>query len=162
MAPPEDSDTWIDLTGEHLPVEAASRWAVVPRCGAVVTFNGTGRDHSKGRPDVSALEYEAYEDQVRPRLWAVAEEARVRWPAIGRIAMIHRTGPVQIGESAVVVAVSSPHREEAFSAARFCIDTLKATAPIWKTETWAGGQSRGLEPQHVTEVRDHVVEEGSR
>lgn len=161
MMPPEDSDTWIGLSSQPLPIDAVSAWAVLPRCGAVVTFNGVGRDHSHGRPGVSALEYEAYEGEVEPRLLAIADEARVRWPDLGRVAMVHRTGSVEIGESAVVVAVSSPHREEAFLAARFCIDTLKATAPIWKAETWDGGHSWGLEPQHVREVHDQVVEEGS-
>ena len=66
--------------------------------------------------------------------------------------VLHRVGPVAIGESAVVVVVSAPHRDDAFVAARFCIDTLKGTVPIWKRETWRDGESWGLEPQHITEV----------
>ena len=156
MMLPPDTDTWTGLTDEPLPVDAASAWVAQPHCGAIVTFNGTARDHSDGRPDVSALEYEAYVEQVDPRLQAIADEARGRWPDIGRIAIIHRMGPVAIGDSAVVVAVSAPHRDEAFQAARFCIDTLKATVPIWKRESWAGGESWGLEAQHVEEVAsDH-------
>lgn len=154
MMPPEDSDTWVGLSAEPLPVEAASAWVVQPDCGGIVTFNGTARDHSEGRPGVSALEYEAYEGQVEPRLRLIAAEARVRWPAVGRIAMLHRMGPVEIGESAVVVAVGAPHRDDAFQAARYCIDTLKATVPIWKREAWEGGESWGLEPQHVREVHE--------
>lgn len=124
-----------------------------------MTFNGTARDHSDGRPDVSSLEYEAYIEQVDPRLRSIAEEARARWPDLGRVAMIHRVGAVEIGESAVVVAVSSPHRDAAFVAARFCIDTLKASVPIWKRESWAGGDSWGLEPQHVLPVGSLAAEE---
>lgn len=154
MKPPSDHDTWTGLTGDPLPVTEAGTWAILPHCGAVVTFNGIARDHSDGRPDVSALEYEAYVEQVEPRLVAIAEEARVRWPDLGRIAMIHRMGPIGISESAVVVAVSAPHRDNAFLAARFCIDTLKATVPIWKREAWADGESWGLEPQHVVEVSE--------
>lgn len=152
MMPPHDGDTWVGLTSDPVPVTQASDWVIVPNCGAAVTFNGVARDHSEGRPDVSALEYEAYVEQVEPRLLAIADEARVRWPDLGRIAMIHRMGPVDISDSAVVVAVSSPHREHAFLAAKFCIDTLKATVPIWKREAWDGGESWGLEPQHVLEV----------
>lgn len=154
VQPPDDADDWFGLTADALPVGEAAAWARMARCGAVVTFDGTARDHSDGRPGVHALEYEAYESQVEPRLAAIAAEARVRWPDLGRIAMIHRMGPVAIGESAVVVAVSAPHRDHAFAAARFCIDTLKATVPIWKREAWDGGESWGLEPQHVREVAE--------
>jgi molybdopterin synthase catalytic subunit len=140
------------LTDQPLPIAEASAWAVMARCGAVVTFSGTARDHSDGRPDVARLEYEAYEEQVVPRLAAIAAEARTRWPELGRVALLHRVGEVPIGDAAVVVVVSAPHREAAFEAARFGIDTLKATVPIWKREAWAGGQSWGLEPQTVTSV----------
>ena len=70
----------------------------------------------------------------------------------GTSALIHRIGPVEIGESAVVVAVSAPHRDAAFLPPNSAIDTLKATVPIWKRESWAGGESWGLEPQHVQTV----------
>lgn len=149
---PEDADTWVGLTDGPLPVDAAARWAVRPDCGAVVLFSGTARDHAEGRPGVSMLEYEAYTEHVEPRLAAIADEARRRWPDLGRIALLHRTGPVEVGESAVVVAVSSPHRDAAFEAARFGIDTLKSTVPIWKRERWDGGESWGLEPQHLVDV----------
>jgi molybdopterin synthase catalytic subunit len=69
----------------------------------------------------------------------VATTARARWPVIGRLALIHRVGRLEVGEVAVVVAVSTPHRAEAFAVAQFCIDTLKHTVPIWKLETWEGG-----------------------
>ncbi len=149
---PCDSDTWVGLSDQPLPVEAASSWVVLPRCGAVVVFSGTARDHAEGRPGVSLLEYEAYEEQAVPRMSAIVDEIRARWPDVGRVALLHRTGPVPVTESAVVVAVSAPHRDAAFAAARFGIDTLKATVPIWKSETWEGGRSWGLEAQHVTEV----------
>ena len=77
---------------------------------------------------------------------------RRRFGDLGRIAVLHRVGPVAVGEPAVVVAVSSPHRDAAFEAARFAIDTLKATVPIWKRERWEGGESWGLEPQHIVGV----------
>ena len=90
----------------------------------------------------TASTYEAYEEEVEPRLAAIAAEARTRWPDVGRLVLLHRTGDLGVGESSVVVVASSPHRDTAFEAARFCIDTLKATVPIWKRETWDG--RRGL------------------
>ncbi|MEZ5409804.1 MAG: molybdenum cofactor biosynthesis protein MoaE [Acidimicrobiales bacterium] len=150
---PPEGDTWTALHDGPLPAEAVSAWAVLPSCGAVVTFSGTARDHSVGREGVSRLEYEAYETQVVPRLDEIAAAARQRWPELGRIALLHRMGVVPITESAVVVAVSSPHRGDAFEAARYCIDTLKETVPIWKREDWSEGSSWGLEPQHITDVR---------
>jgi molybdopterin synthase catalytic subunit len=145
-------ETWLGLSSSPLPVADAVSWAVRPDCGGLVLFSGTARDHAEGRPGVERLEYEAYETQVVPRLRDVADEARVRWPAIGRLALLHRTGVLEVGESAVVVVVSAPHRAEAFEAARFCIDTLKASVPIWKREIWAGGESWGLEAQHIVDA----------
>ena len=140
------------LSGESLPVAPATDWVVRPDCGAVVVFSGTARDHAPGRPGVEALEYEAYEEQVEPRLRAIVDEVRMRWPVVGRIAMIHRVGLVPVGESAVVVAVSAPHRDEAFLAARFGIDAIKASVPIWKHETWDGGESWGTDAQELVDA----------
>ena len=139
MRPPVD-DTWVALSGAALPVDDVARWIVLPRCGAVVTFVGTARDHAGDRTDVESLTYEAYEEQVVPRLAAVADEVRTKWPDVGRIALLHRTGELALGEAAVVVAVSTPHRAEAFDAAHYAIDTVKATVPIWKKESWADGE----------------------
>lgn len=147
-------DNWTGIVDGPLPVAEASEWVVLPSCGATVVFSGTARDHSTGRPDVDRLEYEAYEEQVIPRLDAIIDAARTRWPELGRMALIHRIGHVPVTESAVVVAVSSPHRVASFEAARFGIDTLKGTVPIWKKERWADGESWGLEPQHLEEVDD--------
>lgn len=152
LAAPATGDDWVALLDEPLPLSDASAWVVRPHCGAVVTFTGTARDHAAGRPDVRQLEYEAYEEPAEARMRAVGAEARRRWPSVGRLVLLHRTGRLAVGEAAVVVAVSSPHRAEAFEAARFAIDELKRTVPIWKRESWDGGESWGLEAQHVTEV----------
>ena len=145
------SETWVRQTDEPLAVGSLVEWVVRPDCGAVVVFAGTVRDHAEGRPDVSRLEYEAYADQVEPRLAALAREARRRWPVLGRVALHHRTGALVPGEPSVVVAVSTPHRGEAFEAAHWCIDRLKASVPIWKRETWSGGDDWG---QDATEIED--------
>jgi molybdopterin synthase catalytic subunit len=155
LAAPDSGDLWAALSSSPLPVADATSWVTLPSCGAVVTFTGTARDHAPGRPDVHRLEYEAYEGPAQRRLEALAGEIRARWPEVGRIALLHRTGVVELGDAAVVVAVSSPHRAEAFEAARYGIDELKRTAPIWKRESWAGGESWGLEAQVPTEVGSH-------
>jgi molybdopterin synthase catalytic subunit len=142
---PVAGDDWLALHAEPLPVGTIADWVVVPRCGAVALFSGTARDHAGDRAGIEQLEYEAYEEQVVPQLAAVAAEMRSRWPEIGRIALVHRVGALAIGETAVVVAVSTPHRPEAFDAARFGIDAVKASVPIWKKERWPGGEAWGLE-----------------
>ena len=131
------------MMDDHLPVASALEWVVVPGCGGNVVFTGTVRDHAEGREGVQWLEYEAYEEQAVAKMEAVVATTRDKWPALGRIALLHRTGRLQVSEVAVVAAVSAPHREDAFEAARFCIDTLKADVPIWKKERWAGGEDWG-------------------
>ena len=152
LVPPRSSDDWVGLSAEPLPVGRAVAWAERPDCGAVVLFTGTVRNHAEGRPGVTALEYEAYEEEVCPRLAAIVAEVRRRWPELGRVAALHRVGALDVGETSVLVAVSAPHRAEAFAAARFCIDTLKATVPIWKRETWEGGSDWALCNHSVEEV----------
>ncbi len=152
LAPPTDSATWLGLTDQTLPVGRAVDWAVLPSCGAVVLFSGTARDHAEGRECVERLEYEAYDRYVVPKLEEIAGQMRQRWSALGRIVLLHRVGVVKLGESSVVVVASSPHRPEAFAAARYGIDALKATVPIWKREIWADGESWGLEAQHLTKL----------
>lgn len=141
--PPPDRDDWLALTDAPLPVGVAHDWSVRADCGAVVVFSGTVRDHAEGRSDVTELTYEAYEDQVVPKLAELAAETRVRWPTTGRLVLWHRVGRLGLGDCSVVVAASSPHRPEAFAAARFAIDALKATVPIWKHEVWADGADWG-------------------
>lgn len=148
VLPPPVGDTWCGLTADPLPLEGAYQWALRPGCGAVVMFTGTARDHSEGRPGVTLLEYEAYEEQVVPRLVEVGAAMRARWSTVGRVALLHRIGPIAVTEAAVVVVVSAPHRDEAFEAARFGIDTLKAEVPIWKRERWAGGEDWAQPCEH--------------
>jgi len=148
-------DDWTAISEGELPVDAAWKWAGVAECGGIVTFCGTVRDHSAGRAGVTSLEYEAYEEHVVPRLAAVAASARTRWPEIGRLALLHRVGRLEVGEVAVVVVASTPHRAEAFAAAEFCIDTLKQTVPIWKRETWEGGSDWSVCAHDGTDPHSH-------
>jgi molybdopterin synthase catalytic subunit len=152
VSAPPAGDDWLLLTDQPLPVGSAHDWAVRPQCGAVVVFTGTVRDHADGREGVTSLEYEAYDDQVVPRFASIAAEVRTRWPETGRVALLHRIGVLALTDVSVVVAISAPHRGEAFAAAKFAIDTLKEVAPIWKRETWQEGSDWGTRAQDVTEV----------
>ncbi|HZU78907.1 MAG TPA: molybdenum cofactor biosynthesis protein MoaE [Acidimicrobiales bacterium] len=133
-------DDWVALSFETLPVGAVHEWVRHPACGANVVFTGSVRDHSPGRDGVHALHYEAYEPWVVPRLAAAVAETRRRWPEVRRAAAIHRAGELHVGDDAVVVAACSAHRDAAFAAAAFLIDTVKRTVPLWKFERWAGGE----------------------
>ena len=139
LPPPNDAINWVALTDDALPVESLTSWVTTERAGAVVTFLGVVRDHAEGREGVRAMTYEAYEEPARRVMEEIATEARRRWPDVERIALLHRVGQIALSEPSVAVAVSSPHREAAFVAARFCIDTLKESAPVWKQEHWSGG-----------------------
>ena len=143
MHVPEGND-WTALSSDPLPVAAATEWVGRPECGAIAVFCGTARDHAGDRTGVDQLSYEAYEEHAVPRMQAVVDDVRRRWPTVGRVAILHRTGDLAIGDTAVVVAVSTPHRAEAFDAARHAIDAVKATVPIWKKERWAGGSDWGF------------------
>jgi molybdopterin synthase catalytic subunit len=147
--------TWIGLTHEPLPVTEATHWAPTPGSGAVVTFLGVVRDHAEERDGVTGLSYEAYEEEAEARLAAVAARARAEWPEVERIALVHRLGDLELSEASVLVVVSAPHRGAAFDAARFCIDTLKETVPIWKREHWAGGSAWSDAALPLTSVGPH-------
>jgi MoaE-MoaD fusion protein len=115
-----------------------------PEDGAVVTFDGCVRNHSHGRRTLY-LEYEAYESMALGKMREIAEQLHERFP-IDRVAMAHRLGRLEIGETSVFIVVSSAHRPAAFEACRYAIDTLKRTVPIWKKEyfedgaVWADGE----------------------
>ncbi len=153
LEPPPTRD-WVGLTREPLPVEPVTAWATTPSSGAVVCFLGVVRDHAEGRDGVTGLTYEAYEDVARRRLDEVAAETRRRWPEVERLALLHRIGDLALSEPSVVVVASSPHRAEAFEAARFAIDTLKETVPIWKREHWAEGSDWATASHPVRPVRE--------
>jgi molybdopterin synthase catalytic subunit len=114
------------------PIDPGALTAAAPADGAVCLFLGVVRDHNHGRA-VWELEYEAYEEMALLELAAVEAEARKRWP-VTDVRIVHRLGRLAVGEVSVAVAVTSPHRAEAFEACRFAIDSLKLRAPIWKKE----------------------------
>jgi molybdopterin synthase catalytic subunit len=113
--------------------------------GAVVTFLGTVREMTAGRQTV-ALDYQAYPVMAQKKMQAIEAETRARWP-VGDIALVHRLGRLELGEISVVVAVSCPHRAQAFEACRHAIDRLKEIVPIWKQENWADGSTEWVHPE---------------
>jgi molybdopterin synthase catalytic subunit len=163
VQPHGDGDDWLGLTDAALPIGEMYEWCVRPDCGAVVLFSGTVRDHADGRSDVERLEYEAYDEMVMPKLAEIAAETRARWSDVGRIVLVHRVGSLELGESSVVAAVSAPHRTEAFAAARFAIDALKLSVPVWKREVWRDGADWGTNTADLvlaTDVPSDAAGEG--
>jgi molybdopterin synthase catalytic subunit len=110
-----------------------------PGAGALALFSGVVRDQTGGRR-VKFLEYEGHRPMALAKMREIGAAIRSRWPAVTRIALLHRIGRLEIGESSVMIAVSSPHRAVAFDACRFAIDTLKETVPIWKKEHFEDGE----------------------
>jgi MoaE-MoaD fusion protein len=123
----------------HDPIDPAAlvRHVRTDSDGAIVTFDGCVRDNSHGRRTLY-LDYEAYESMALKKLQEIAAEIHAKF-AIDRVAIAHRLGRLEIGETSVFIAVSAPHRAAAFDACRFVIDTLKRTVPIWKKEYFADG-----------------------
>jgi molybdopterin synthase catalytic subunit len=128
------------------PIDHAALTEAVrrPDCGAVVTFLGTVRDLTDGKVTV-ALDYEAYTGMAEKKMAEIEADTRRRWP-VGELLMVHRTGHLEVGEVSVAVAVSCPHRAQAFEACRFAIDRLKELVPIWKKENWADGSTEWVHP----------------
>lgn len=124
----------------HDPIDGQQLAELVRRdeAGAVALFYGVVRNHSEGR-DVERLEYEAHESMAVRQMREVAVEAKRRFPDISEVGVWHRVGTLEIGETSLLVAVSSPHRKEAFEACHWTVDRVKEVVPVWKKEHWAGG-----------------------
>ncbi len=134
----------IEITDKPIDHAALTERVRANLAGAVCTFLGTVRELTAGRR-TAALEYEAYPEMAAKKMAELEAEARRRWPIID-VALVHRVGHLDLGEVSVVVAVSCPHRDQAFEACRWLIDTLKEVVPIWKKEVWADGSSEWVHP----------------
>jgi molybdopterin synthase catalytic subunit len=126
------------ITAEPLNVQQCIDWVSAPECGGIDVFIGTVRSMTKGKA-VQRLEFEAYEKMALKEMKKIAEAAVQKWP-VHKIAIHHRTGTLQVGDIPVIIAVSSAHRDAAFDACRYAIDTLKQTVPIWKKEVFEDGE----------------------
>jgi molybdopterin synthase catalytic subunit len=141
---PSDGEPLVTIVREKIDPHQIVPPLEKPEDGAIVMFDGIVRGHSRGRRTLY-LEYEAYEEMALKQMRTLAEEALERF-AIRNLALVHRLGRLEIGESSVFLAVFSEHRAPAFEACRYLIDTLKRTVPIWKKEyfedgaVWADGE----------------------
>lgn len=128
----------IKLTDEPLQVQECVDFVASHSAGAIDVFIGTVRNKTKGKA-VLHLEFEAYKPMAISEMRKIAEKAQNQWP-VEKIAFHHRVGHLDLGEIAVVIAVSTPHRKASFEACQFAIDTLKQTVPIWKKEIFEDGE----------------------
>jgi molybdopterin synthase catalytic subunit len=134
----------IELTEQPIDTSAVVNRVRHPEAGAVVLFLGTTRELTDGRQTV-ALDYEAYQEMAERQLAELEAEARRRWPVI-ECSITHRLGRVPPTEASVAIAVSTPHRSDAFAAGQWLIDSLKHDVPIWKREQWADGTQEWVHP----------------
>lgn len=130
--------TRIEISFSSLNVSDCIDWVMSPQSGGIDVFIGTIRDASKGKR-VLALEFETYDVMALKEMKKIAEQAFEKWP-LQKILIDHRTGRLHVGEIAVIIAVAAAHRDAAFQACRYIIDTLKQTVPIWKKEIFEDGE----------------------
>jgi len=134
----------VELTEKAIDTSAVLAQVASPQAGAVVLFLGTTRQFT-GKRETSSLDYECYPEMAQRKLAELEAEARRRWPIV-ECAIVHRLGHLELGEASVAVAVSTPHRRDAFEAGQWLIDTLKEVVPIWKKENWADGTTEWVHP----------------
>lgn len=153
----------IELTDNPIDAAAVLRHVESPLAGAAVLFLGTTREVT-GQQRTLWLDYECYEEMARQKLAELAATAQERWTLLG-CAIVHRLGRVDVGQASVAVAVSAAHRQAAFEAGQWLIDTLKQVVPIWKQEHWADGSSEWVHPaarsEAIRPVAGDVVHKGS-
>ena len=137
----------IELTDNPIDATALLQSAQQPAAGAVVLFLGITRQFTKGR-ETASLSYEAYREMAVKELERLEQQARERWPLVD-CSIVLRLGEVPLAEASVAIAVSSPHRGDAFDAGRWLIDTLKETVPIWKQEHWTDGAAEWVHPERT-------------
>ncbi len=134
----------IELTEKAIDVQHVLSQVQTPRAGAVVLFLGTTRQFTEGR-ETASLDYECYPEMAHAKLAALERESKQRWE-LERVCMIHRVGHLPLGEASIAIAVSSAHRQAAFAAGKWLIDTIKEAVPIWKKENWTDGTSQWVHP----------------
>jgi molybdopterin synthase catalytic subunit len=127
-----------EVTDRAISVDEVVSRLADPAIGALSTFVGVVRGSTDGR-ETLYLEYEAYPEMAEKTMAQVGQEVQERWPEIRQVAIVHRTGRLGIGETAVVIALSAAHRRQVFDALHYAIDRIKAFVPIWKKEVWADG-----------------------
>lgn len=149
----------VRLTHEEIDFAALTEAVRSPAAGAVVLFLGTVRELTAGRQTLS-LNYDGYGPMAVRTMQQLEDQARAQWPIVG-VEIVHRLGHLGLGDVSVAVAVSCPHRHQAFDAGRFLIDELKRTVPIWKQEHWADGTTEWVHPGTGEPVPPSAVEAAS-
>ncbi len=134
----------IRLTHDPIDFTALTESVRSNAAGAVVLFLGTVREMTNGRQTM-ALDYEAFPEMAKAKCEELIAEARDKWPVVNA-AIAHRLGRLELGDVSVAVAVSTPHREQAFAAGKYLIDRLKEIVPVWKKENWADGTTEWVHP----------------
>lgn len=134
----------IELTHNIIDYQALTEQIRSNQAGAVVLFLGTVREMTKGRQTL-ALDYDAFPEMAVAKMEELEAEVRAQWP-VTDVGIVHRLGHLELGEISVAVAVSSPHRDLAFEAGKYLIDTLKVTVPVWKKENWSDGTTEWVHP----------------
>jgi len=128
----------IEISDQPLNIQSCIDWVMTPQSGGIDVFIGTVRDATKGK-NVLRLEFEAYKPMATKEMHKIAEQALRKWP-VQKLLIHHRVGILEVGEVPVIIAVSCAHRDAAFEACRYVIDTLKQTVPIWKKEVFEDGE----------------------
>lgn len=131
-------DIDIKILDEPLQIQSCINWVMAPETGGINIFVGTVRNVTKGK-NVIRLEFEAYESMALSEMHKIAKDVFEKWP-LQKVLIHHRTGVLQTGEVPVIIAVAAAHRDAAFTACHYIIDTLKQTVPIWKKEVFEGGE----------------------
>ncbi|MCA9029207.1 MAG: molybdenum cofactor biosynthesis protein MoaE [Planctomycetaceae bacterium] len=134
----------IELTHDPIDYTALTEQVRSHYSGAVLLFLGTVREMTQGRRTL-ALDYDAYPEMALKQMQLLAEEAQAKWP-ITKLGIVHRLGHLELGDISVAIAVSTPHRHQAYEAGRFLIDELKERVPVWKKENWDDGTTEWVHP----------------
>jgi molybdopterin synthase catalytic subunit len=138
---------WIELLATPISLTTVDPFVGAEEAGGICVFAGTTRaERNAARKELAALDYEAYPEMAIRQLRDLADRAKKQWP-IQKLAILHRTGRVAVGEASVVIAVATPHRGQAFEACRYLIDELKRDVAIWKKEVWTDGEMSWVQPK---------------
>lgn len=146
---------FIKLSPDKLNVQEIMDSVTAASCGAISVFVGTTRDNFEGKP-VITLNYESYEPMAIKAMEKICTEIRSQWCEVENVAIYHRLGEVPVKEASVVIAISSPHREEAIKATEFCINSLKKSVPIWKKEVYSDKESTWKENKECTWSTNYI------
>ncbi|KAF8968872.1 Molybdopterin synthase catalytic subunit [Entomortierella lignicola] len=132
----------VKITSDTISLDEIAKSVQDPKAGAISTFSGTTRDNFEDK-EVKTLAYEAYIPMAEKSLQSLITEARQKWEDLIHIAIVHKIGDCPVGETSVVIAVSSGHRKQGLEAVHWLIDELKVKVPIWKKEVYTDGPDGG-------------------